>query len=1484
MKEKIKCEHQTYAKKYANKYNINYNKNGKQRYLHEIPDFDNQHIIAQDYINNGKTFYWTKDYSNYLSFIDKCSNCHLYEVLTNSLRKIYFDFDELDLNRDGVNLLIDEFLEKFNNHFTLALTTDDLIVLYRELPNDKIESIHIIIPSLSMLHTEQRWLAENIFNSDDSVYNNNKFFNMRYQNKVVKKEKPLFSDFFKIRFKQIDYMINHTSNTTTLSVDIPKKTKIDDYFLPNEIDDDEEREELNIPSNPSSNDVLTKYNLVDTLLNNLPKEFFKDKKLWCRTSKNIFFHEILNIDKWLKDSANKYPTQYSYQKNYDYVHNSNEEYKTNNFNTILSEINTKYNTSYCFKEARDNNTYDFRRWVSKITGKTIKQIDKYLCRDFDKKIIQIATNIKIYTEKSIVWIDDKPYKYWEDYYSPKNSNDQEEKLEHFETKTKEEIGVLSRDFMKNNEKKLLGVNMKWGEGKSHLIIKPILKDIILNTDINVLAITESNNLNDEVYKDYCEIVRKLDLDESIVEQHQNNNKFKPTCRLAVCSLESLWKTDSLDFKLIILDEYCSIIKHFDSSTMYKLETPTKSINRIISLIKYADKTICADADLSYPSLELILDDCEIKKSETELYYSSSSKWKTDYTFKVIADTDQEKFIDMIDDDIRADKRLSIASMSRTWAEDLYQYLYTIFIESGEKPNLKILCKWKDTFKINNTNIVGEDKDKNINDTINENDIDIFLYTPTIKTGVSYNPVFKDDIIINRFNKTYLRTNIGSCPAREALQMIFRVRNLIDTTIIIAVNSLQPIHDLPTDTMLVDYLTQQIKLSFHNDNFEELVKHVRDIKECMMNPLYSRIKLYNSREHLDSWFNLPHAILRKLTQNHTINVEFITDTIKETKQKLIKDGMKKAHVDYLEYQADLYANKTDYIEDHTFTKLAKLSILDPHNNDKRRAITKKKMINTLGLKASENYREYGKSKSSYNGSYIESINEYYEDVEQPIYEDLVEVVYNFTDNYDKIRRVDKVECESITYSYGDDGKIISKRASKNEYVQDKPSIYSEFLLPHKTADIDFINTFRSGLIINNEDKTLTTEHLKMNKVKCVAFITDLFVPFIFINNKPQYKTYYYTTKQFLADCKKHTEVINEKFDTLINIDEKEKKQVIKDFNVNDEKQVKAVYQLVKKCLTRIGFDIIAPKHRNVKEPTYMITPSSSIYTDKIINHLEDVMVLERDEESGWLFQNTTIIDKHHQDGSDWIDPKHFKLNKNKRVKADYKLNILVNEKTEKINFFKSGKNRFVNYPLKDIDLRNQTDSKDDIPKEAERIEIKQHEELLKLSQDQIEKLRTLKNDKIDSCYNKSTFKQYNKPTKQELDKMINNNSRCLYLRDSIQDTQHYQRYRIEQEFNKDLWKYFHRDRLREKRQNKKISPLDIGVCHIEDSDDEDLSDIELTDSDDEEIKPIIKKEESIEIKEANDKLQQYITTCREQAIEKSFEKSAVDTFVQLLVSK
>ena len=100
---------------------------------------------------------------------------------------------------------------------------------------------------------------------------------------------------------------------------------------------------------------------------------------------------------------------------------------------------------------------------------------------------------------------DKPYKYWEDYYSPKNSNDQEEKLEHFETKTKEEIGVLSRDFMKNNEKKLLGVNMKWGEGKSHLIIKPILKDIILNTDINVLAITESNNLNDEVYKDYCEI-------------------------------------------------------------------------------------------------------------------------------------------------------------------------------------------------------------------------------------------------------------------------------------------------------------------------------------------------------------------------------------------------------------------------------------------------------------------------------------------------------------------------------------------------------------------------------------------------------------------------------------------------------------------------------------------------------------------------------------------------------------------------------------------------------------------------------------------------------------------------------------------------------------------------------------------------------------------------------------------------------------------
>ena len=502
-----------------------------------------------------------------------------------------------------------------------------------------------------------------------------------------------------------------------------------------------------------------------------------------------------------------------------------------------------------------------------------------------------------------------------------------------------------------------------------------------------------------------------------------------------------------------------------------------------------------------------------------------------------------------------------------------------------------------------------------------------------------------------------------------------------------------------------------------------------------------------------------------------------------------------------------------------------------------------MINTLGLRARDNYREYGNKKSSY----IESINDYYEDVENPIYGDLVEVTYNFTGN--KFRQVDKVESETTSYTYGNvispngneirpireegseyckfnspiEGEIIiSKRASKNEYVQDKPSIYSEFLLPPKTADIDFIETFRSGLIINNEDNTLTTEHLKMNKVKCVAFVTELFVPFIFINNKPQYKTYYYTTLQFLADCLKHTEVINQKFDTLINIDKKEKKQVIKDFNITDEKQVKEVYQFLKKCLGRIGFDIIAPKHRNVKEPTYMITPSSSIYTDKIVNHLEDVMVLETDEESGWLYHHTTVIDKYRQDGDNWIDPKHFKLNKNKRVKADYKLNILVNEKKEKMNFFKSGINRFVNYPVKDIGLRNQTDSKDDIPKEAERIKIKQHEELLNFSQDQIKKLRM--SDKINNCFNKSTFKHYPNPTKTELDKMINNNSRCLYLRDSILDTKHYQRFRIAREFNKELWKYFHRDLLREKRQNKKISPLDRGVCHIES--DSDIEDIEL----------------------------------------------------------
>ena len=1355
----------------ANKYNIRYDKNAtntKRIQLKTIPNYENQYIISQDYQDSYKTWYWTENLTNLLSFLNECDNLHLYETLSKSLCKCYFDFDKLSCDRDGIHKLIDDFIIIFNRIFEKTISKDDLIVLYRE--KDIIESIHIIIPSISMPKTQLKYFVEKYLpHADKSIYTPNRFFNMKNQNKLSKKDKPLFTDFLQPK-KQIDYMINYTKDIETCILnydnEISNPTPTD-YEIP--------KPKSNKPKSKSKPIVITQNNIVDIFLSQLPKEFFTSK-LWCSLSKNIYFHDIPKLDMWLEKSADHH-TDYSYTTNKDYVLNADEKFKTHDFKSIIEKINDKYGLNYVYVEKHNNNTRELRKWISEISGVSEKYIDNQLSDNFNLRIIELTNNIKIHTKTLDVYIGKDKFNYWTDKVYCRTEED--ESIERFITKSKAEIGELSKEFMKNDNK-LLGVNMKWGEGKSHIIVKPLVKEIINSNDENcILMITESNNLNCEVYKDYHKVYG------DIVQQHINNN-FSNNTRIVICSLESLYKVDGFEFHTIIMDEYESIIQHLESTTMYQHETPTQSLNRIISLIKSCKKLICLDADLSYNRLYPIIETCDIK--DIELYYSSKNKWKEEYKFNVIVD-DEELFIDEIENDIKHKRKLSIGSMSKNFAERLYFYLYTKYIENKKNP-IKILCKWSETYKINNTNIIGDEVHKSINDVINDNDIDILLYTPTIKTGVSYNRVFQDNKPLpDRFDKTYLRTNIYSCCAREALQMIFRVRDLSLHTIIVSIGEITPIIETPTDDQIIKYLLENIEFSFHNDDFEKLKKNIIDINSCMMSDIYKKIKILNSRESIDSLYNLPHEILKKLTNNHNLKVKFVNKCINDpNKIDKIKDDMDKANRDFIQYQAKLYANHTEYIKDHTqIHKLEKLSILDPHNNDRKRALTKKKMINTLNLRTCDEYIEYRKRP-------------YYIEITE-IDDDDVEIDFIF---YKKpIRQVELIDKEELTYYYNDENNIVYEKESRNKYIQDKSSIFEKFLLRNQTTDIGFINKFRNNMISDNEDYTITHEDTESNRMKIIKYVIEMMTPFIYNKHREiQYKTHKYPISKFMEVMVENTEVINERFNLYINLFNYTKKEIIKDFSITNGDQVKEIYKFLKSCLNKIGFDIQAPKNKSTI--FYNITPHKTIYNNRIVNRqLENVIVINE---------------------KDNIDLKYFKPIKNKKKKADYKLSKkYYDDYDEDIEFYKSG-NRYVNYPYNPLKKLVKQNGLDDIP-----------EQLIKRKDidDMINRIRQLKKP-LDNTIKKDYERllSIEPPSYKDIDKMINGNLRLQYFRDVINDTKHYQRYRLSNGYDEKLYNYYYQKNSKYKyrydpNEDKTKKEIECGKCMIDsDSDDDDEQPIRI----------------------------------------------------------
>ena len=165
----------------------------------------------------------------------------------------------------------------------------------------------------------------------------------------------------------------------------------------------------------------------------------------------------------------------------------------------------------------------------------------------------------------------------------------------------------------------------------------------------------------------------------------------------------------------------------------------------------------------------------------------------------------------------------------------------------------------------------------------------FLYTPSIKTGISFNDKL-EDIMNNNcyFDKQYSFGLCGSVCVREYIQMIFRVRNLNDKTIEMCLGGkYKTFYSQKTKEIVYDYMKYEVGL--YNKN----KKQPKNSIVCNLNELevndseYLDFRSINQAEYYNSTITFNQLFFDFMINKHSFvlnrNIVFINDIEEYTEE-------------------------------------------------------------------------------------------------------------------------------------------------------------------------------------------------------------------------------------------------------------------------------------------------------------------------------------------------------------------------------------------------------------------------------------------------------------------------------------------------------------------------------------------------------------------------------------------------------------------------
>lgn len=721
--------------------------------LDDIPKKSTNHIIAIDneYTTNilneynkpsTKTFYNKKfivfeKMKEYKDYINK-KDYHAYEVISVKNRKIYFDIDKVDFTYKECIIYLEKFYKVVSELLNINYDTGDWCILINDTPHNKINSIHIINTKYSIDYIENRKLAEyinlmdNDFNVDLNVYSVRQQFRHFNQSKINK--------CIKFKYLYEGFKFNHSLISNTKYT---KLLKFDKHFT-----EDTTKEIINIDEVELMNIVLND----DTLI-----KLFDINKYWCIITQVIYKFNLMNINEWCKLSIEKATNNYNYEDNLKYIEKLKGYYPLScgdetphlnitiiYFYNIVNKIsNVNYQPIYKLPQSIasyiDLNFKDSKKIKDLIYNESKKPIitekglldcyNGFLTKDGITSNI-FYDNINLPTEKIFIPIE-----------------------------TIDEGEIKLNEFLTNEDKLIFVIKSRWGTGKTYKIINNAINSFEEDGG-SILLITESNALNNKLKKDYNFV--------SHLDKQQNKDIDLNKCNKVVCSIQSINKIDKRNFNLVIIDEFESVLNSYLSYTTFKnVNTSINNYNEyayklLIEKIRNSYKTICLDADIEEAKIKLLID---IYGNDKIVSYNNKQNPFKDYNFILLNEYDYTlyKFFE----DYRQGFKLVMAWI--TSKDKLEEVLNKMFQERDTNIlyiNVEGVFLYENGIK---TTYEKEYVIPNIEEFIINHNIQVWIYTPTIKTGISFNGLY--------FDKCYGISNHNTLICKEFLQSLFRVRQL-----------------------------------------------------------------------------------------------------------------------------------------------------------------------------------------------------------------------------------------------------------------------------------------------------------------------------------------------------------------------------------------------------------------------------------------------------------------------------------------------------------------------------------------------------------------------------------------------------------------------------------------------------------------------------------------------------------------------------------